>query len=147
MCPDIPIFGSPLSGLAYKDRPGAYALIQNERSEIAVVKTAVGYYLPGGGIEEGETAEGALARECWEECGFGIRVQRKCGSAVQYIVAPEGPFRIIGDFFAVTVEGAHSAQTRGEHELLWLWPENAALNMQRPFEAWAIRNFAASAFD
>jgi len=51
----------------YTKRPGAYGIIENDDGLIAVIKTKTGYFLPGGGIEENESPEECLARECLEE--------------------------------------------------------------------------------
>jgi len=70
---DIPVFGIPLPGITYKHRPSAYALVRNQLGEIAVARTPLACYLPGGGMDPGETAEQTIQREGKEECGFVLR--------------------------------------------------------------------------
>lgn len=70
----MPVFGERVAGASYALRPSAYALIRNEFGQVAVVRTAQGVFLPGGGIEAGETPEQAVQREVLEECGLGIRL-------------------------------------------------------------------------
>ncbi|MCA9362005.1 class I tRNA ligase family protein, partial [Candidatus Kaiserbacteria bacterium] len=55
-----------------KERTGVYALLKNEKDEYLVqhFKTPNYYWLPGGGLEEGESIEECLKRELAEETGF-----------------------------------------------------------------------------
>src|SRR5579872_7366789 len=80
---NIPVFGAPLPGVTYKHRPSSYALIRNERGEIAVVRTPLACYLPGGGMDAGETPEQTIQREGKEECGFLLRPLSFLGRAIE----------------------------------------------------------------
>src|SRR6476661_4397498 len=66
-------------------RPSAYALILNRAGQLAIVRSANGTFLPGGGIDQGETAEQAVQREALEECGFHIRVGDCVIRAIQFV--------------------------------------------------------------
>ncbi|MBR6676039.1 MAG: NUDIX domain-containing protein [Clostridia bacterium] len=61
--------GKPIEGISYYDRIGAY-LICIENNKLAVVRDPKGYFLPGGGIDDGESLEECVKRECLEETGF-----------------------------------------------------------------------------
>lgn len=43
-----------------------------------------GHYLPGGGVEDGETDADAIARECMEEVGAKVEVIKALGQIVTY---------------------------------------------------------------
>jgi 8-oxo-dGTP diphosphatase len=102
----IPKFGSKIEGINYVDRPGAYAVIENHDQRIAVIETSYGFFLPGGGIEPGETEIEALKREVLEEIGFRISVGEVIGAAVEYIKASkEGMcYQIRSKFYKVQLE-------------------------------------------
>ena len=51
----VPEFGIKQDGVDYIDRPGVYALIENKDKQVAVIETRMGHFLPGGGIDAGET--------------------------------------------------------------------------------------------
>ncbi|MGV3614509.1 MAG: AAA family ATPase [Fimbriimonas sp.] len=130
------VFGEPLPETTYVDRPGAYAVIRNAEGKVAVVTTERGPYLPGGGSEGNETAEGTLLREVREEAGLEIAIRERIGEAVEYVDAgEEGFFAKRGVFFAAEIV---SAVEGGEHALEWLDPEEAAARIRHASHGWAI---------
>jgi 8-oxo-dGTP pyrophosphatase MutT (NUDIX family) len=96
----IPEFGVRVSGVTYRDRPGAYAIILGRESRFAFVRGRAGrLFLPGGGIGPGERAEDALMREVVEEIGWSVRILGTIGRATQCICRGGGSFRYSGDLF------------------------------------------------
>ena len=95
------------------------------------METPRGGYLPGGGIEAGETPEEALRREVQEECGLEIRDISRLGEAVQYLFTPGHAAGIRKEcvFFGVSVTGAAVAATEPNHILRWLTPAEAEASL------------------
>ena len=57
------MFGARLEGVAYTERPAAYAVVAGENGTAATVRGASGMsFLPGGGSLPGETPEETLVR-------------------------------------------------------------------------------------
>lgn len=85
-------FGDPVDPRrTYIDRPGAYALIRDGGDLLLTEQTAPEreFQLPGGGIDPGEGTVAALHRECLEETGWRIRVERRLGAFQRYTYMPE----------------------------------------------------------
>jgi 8-oxo-dGTP pyrophosphatase MutT (NUDIX family) len=54
-------------------RPSVYARVIHDGAVLLVSNTRSGrFYLPGGGVEPGESLAEALAREVWEEAGVAV---------------------------------------------------------------------------
>ena len=68
------VFGEKLSGQTYVDREGVYAIILNDKNEVATIRLPHGYFLPGGGLEGTESKEACLRRECLEELGWRLKL-------------------------------------------------------------------------
>lgn len=77
------VFGENRDDTDYIDRPGSYGVVARD-GEVLVVREASGIFLPGGGIEPGETPREALEREIAEETGFRVDAAREVGRAGQY---------------------------------------------------------------
>ena len=140
-------FGERVEGRSYTSRPGAYAIVM-DAGRIAVIRGRTGQcFLPGGGIEEGETAEVALAREVREECGWTIRTATKVGEALQYIETErEGRFALHCTFFRVRTAGLLQPNA-GDHSgdgIEWLSPQEAMTRLVRECDSWAITEAVAS---
>ncbi|MBN8831956.1 MAG: NUDIX domain-containing protein [Sphingomonadales bacterium] len=137
----IPEFGERLPGIDYIDRPGAYAFIRDGARRLALMRVAPErHYLPGGGIEPGETPDESMAREIAEEMAHTAIVGRLFARATQYIASTRGGhFAVHAHYFDVTL-GAPLAR-EPEHELLWLPPEKAQTMLVRDADRWALALF------
>jgi 8-oxo-dGTP diphosphatase len=141
---ELPTFGRLIAGANYIVRPSAYALLRDHEGKFAVVLTPEGNFLPGGGMDAGETPEQAIVRECAEECGFVVRVGRSVGEAVQFAwsIKEQTYFEKRCAFFEAEIVGT-AASTEVDHELVWLAPERAAKIMYHESHGWAIRRVLA----
>ena len=127
----LPSFGAKLPSLDYRPRPGAYALVFDAAGRVAIVHEEHDWYLPGGGLEAGETSEQALVREVAEECGCGVRIDALFGEAIEYVVTRAGrPLEVQARYYRATFVGHPSAH--------WLAIEEACELVRRRSDAWAI---------
>ncbi|MEM8871358.1 MAG: NUDIX hydrolase [Pseudomonadota bacterium] len=85
-------FGQPpRKNITYRDRPGAYAILQKGNRLLLTEQADPGpeLQLPGGGIDPGESPLIALHREVFEETGWSVRIIRKVGSYQRFVFMPE----------------------------------------------------------
>ncbi len=129
-------FGEKREGYTYTDRPGAYAIIFNAQKQIAIVETPTGFFLPGGGIERGESPEQALKREILEEIGMKTKILAKLGEAAQYLYSriEKRAFNKLGYFYIAELVGPPGEATETEHWLLWLDKSSALQKLNHEFQ-------------
>jgi len=128
----LPLFGAKHPGCSYDPRPGSYAVVTDGEGRVAIVEENDGWYLPGGGIEAGETPEEALHREVREECDCGVVLERPCGEAIEFLENRAGR--------RLEVHARYwRARFVGEPKATWLTPAEAAARVRRRSDAWIIR--------
>lgn len=140
---DAPRFGSLLPGLPLVVRPSVYGLIADSSDRVAIVHAPVGVYLPGGGIDEGESPEQALAREALEECGWVVRVGALRDRAVQLALAASGStfHEKRSEFFEIAIEREGGDPLEPGHETVWATAAEARALLTHESHAWAVERF------
>jgi 8-oxo-dGTP diphosphatase len=118
---DLPEFGTP-SDQKEVLRRAAYALIRDTSGRVLAVRGERGLFLPGGGLEAGESSLAAVRREMLEETGHELGGCEYVGSAVQHFEHDGVSFRMTADFFVASL-GDH-VSTNAEYELHWVAPES-----------------------
>ncbi len=134
----IPQFGNKIPGRTYVARPGAYAVVFNTKGEIGVVCHLGEYFLPGGGIHQGETPRAALFREISEETGWKIRITREIGRANDYVysASEDTCYNKQGIFYKVELID-ETAECRDN--VTWTGLEEFDANAFHESHVWAVR--------
>ncbi len=111
---------------------------------IAVIETSNGYFLPGGGIDSGETEVDALNWELIEEIGYQVSVIAEIGAAVEYIKASEDEkyYQIRSKFYKVQLDSKIGEGIERDHRLVWLLQEDALKLLTRQSQVWAVQSMA-----
>jgi len=119
------------SGKNYLERAGAYGFIINKDGLLATVQTKTGYFLPGGGIEAGESEEECLKRECLEEIGMEISIKSKfaIGTYHFHSTTADRDMTSVGHFFDCAMESMTDSQSEPGHRLAWLAPSDATKSL------------------
>jgi 8-oxo-dGTP diphosphatase len=137
--PHHPVFGVRIEGCHYTVRPSAYAILHDDDGRVAIVREDKGWFLPGGGIEAGESAERAVIREVREECGFTIEPGRVVASATEIVHSPAGHTGVDKDsvFVAAVIVSVGTATEPG-HEVAWLSRADATRRLSHASHRWVL---------
>lgn len=137
-----PTFGQKEPGAHYIHRPGAYAVFVDEHGRVALSQDDGLLFLPGGGIEAGETPESCLTREVKEELAALVKILWPIGQAGEYIYTGKPHerdyyFKLGHFFYAQMWEfGQHGTP---EYPVKWLPLAQAAEAMNHLSHRWAIQ--------
>lgn len=122
----------------YVDRKGAY-LVPIKDGQVAVIQTPKGYFFLGGGLDENETDELCIARECMEEAGYEVSVQKQICSAEMYEKHQTvGYFHPIQTYYAGELIAQTQQPIEHDHVLVWINYSELKGNMYAEMQNWAL---------
>ena len=135
------VFGEKLSGQTYVDREGVYAIILNDKNEVATIRLPHVYFLPGGWLEGTESKEACLRRECLEELGWEIEINQFVCKASNYYYSMYRDLYLhaIGHFYLATYLEQVAQPIEHDHELVWMSLEDCLSQLHLDHQAWAIK--------
>ncbi|MEQ1504933.1 MAG: NUDIX domain-containing protein [Myxococcota bacterium] len=131
-------FGVVVPGREVYERRGAYGVIVDPDWRIAVVVVRGESFLPGGGIEAGETAEQAVHREIAEETGLAVEIVARMGEAAEWIPHRHRLMDRRGTFFACRPTG-YGVAIEPDHQLVWRPPTAAMAELALQSDRWMVR--------
>jgi 8-oxo-dGTP diphosphatase len=131
------MFGVADRRARYTEREAVYAVILDADRRAAVVHGRHGVFLPGGGIEPGESPADALLRESLEECGRPLEMVGAIGEAIQYCHGEGGPLRAHHRFFEARF--LEPASQQAEYSLSWVHIDEAYRWFRYESHVWAVR--------
>jgi 8-oxo-dGTP diphosphatase len=142
---NIPVFGARPESSEWVIRESAYVLAVRADGGVAVVRTSQGTFLPGGGIERGETPQEAITREALEECGLIIQPGTWIVRAIQfdYSEREKGYFEKRCIFLDGVIVGGDSRQCEADHELVWAGLDEATRILSHESQRWAVGQWQA----
>ena len=131
-------FGEKIDNVNYYDRVGAYGIVI-ENNKIATVKTLKGNFLLGGKIENTESKEECIIRECLEEIGYQVEVKDFICKSDSYLLHSEiGYFHPIGYFYMVILKEKVKKATENDHILEWINLDMASEKLYVKHQIWAV---------
>jgi 8-oxo-dGTP diphosphatase len=145
-CPDwgqAPVFGTAPDANLRVIRPSAYGLIHDDRGRLAVARDPNGFYLPGGGIEAGESPAETIVRESLEECGLVVRLGNCVVHAVQFVdaQAEQTHFEKRSVFIAGRCDSVATLPAEPGYELRWLDVDTAVQVLSHESHRWAVHQW------
>ncbi len=140
-------FGTKHKDVSYYDRIGAY-LICIEDNRLAVIRDPQGYFLPGGGIDDNESLEECLKRECIEETGFFVHLDKHICSADMYVLHPKvGYFHPIQHYYCGKLIEKVCVPTEKDHNFEWIAIDDVENKMHLEIQSWAVKHYIDNHID
>lgn len=123
------------------ERPGSYAIILNQKHQLAVMRSQRGsLFLPGGGIENDESREDALIREVIEEAGLKVRIDQEFVNVNEWFYEEnlQRNMNKVGYFFLATIEKEAKEGKIEDYDLLWMPLEEVKAKMKFNIERYVL---------
>ncbi len=139
----VPAFGERIASGKCVIRPGAYGLLEKNFQQLAVVRVENRLYLPGGGIDAGESLGETLIREFHEECGLSIRPGKWTTHAVEFVNSRSEMkyYEKRSTFVEVAIDGPAQEPSETDHELIWWDADSVAEILSHGSRRWAVEQW------
>lgn len=138
-------FGQKEPTKKYAERVGAYGVGFDKNGKIPVAMTHLyngkeGYFLLGGGIDNDESHNKCIERECLEEAGLKVTpLNFVCkGDYYHFIEQTKTFFHGIGYFYYIEIDKVVANPTEPDHHLVWLTIDEAKEKLYLPHQIWAV---------
>lgn len=137
---DAAVFGEKIDGIEYRDRTGAYGVVEDRQGRAVIVRTPTGYFLIGGGIEPGEDDEDALRREFLEETGYTIAIKESIGASTGYYYSDDFAQYMhgTGHFYRVELLERAAEPIEKDHTLVYLEKIECVSLLKYDYQRWAV---------
>ncbi len=125
--------GQPDPSIQYTDRPTVKVIVKKGDAVLLLNQGL----LPGGGVDDGESDDVAIARELQEELGITVKDTHEIGTVIQYRNLLSKKY-IVNGYVATldTTDGVTNPQDDGEAQFVmrWLSVEDAKKFVRRSIE-------------
>lgn len=122
----------------YYDRNGAYIILIRD-NKAGIVETQKGCFLLGGKIENNETYEQCIKRECLEEIGYDVLIKHKVCSAETYCYHEKiGYFHPSQVYYLGELLDKTQETIETDHNLVWYDCDIIKDKMFSEMQGWAI---------
>lgn len=108
----------------YNKRPGAYAIIENDKNEIAIVRDDDNdlFYF-GGGLEKGESTIEALNRELIEEAGYTLTNISYFTEIGEFLKSKDGKYvEVMATIYTAKFDKKVTEPKEKDHHIMWINP-------------------------
>ncbi|BEP28598.1 NUDIX domain-containing protein [Helicovermis profundi] len=136
-------FGIKENKYTYIERKGVYGL-EYKDDKVFLVKSPLGYFALGGGIEPGESEEECLRREVIEEVGKFIEIGEFLEEVIEYVhvKGSEKSYKKIMKFYRIDLKENYDGKIEEDHELVELSVEDAINKMFLKGQAYVVKKYA-----
>jgi len=138
-------FGYMKPNTVYTERIGAYGVGFDQDGRIPVVMTHLhsgqeGYFLLGGGLDNGEGHADCIIRECLEEAGLSVTPKHFVCKGDYYHFAEHMAtnFHGIGYFYYMDINEVVKEPSEPDHYLVWLTMDEIRDKLFLPHQVWAV---------
>lgn len=132
------IFGEKRTDSQYRYRKGVYAVILLEGKVMTVLNSHGHYFLPGGGVEMGESNQESLTREVLEETGYIVEKAEYIGNAGNYFTSFQNkPIYNDGYFYRTSIGKQAQNPTETEYSMKWINVKDSQSLLFHAHHVWA----------
>jgi 8-oxo-dGTP diphosphatase len=132
-------FGIKSNNIKYTERSGSYGIIIKD-GNVRLVKVDDDYFLPGGGLENGEDHEQGLKRELIEEIGVTVKKYQLIDKVEEYLTSKDGRehYLMTSAFYLIEDYAMNKDPIEKDHKLVWIDIKKAKEILLRDSHKWVL---------